>query len=107
SNSDSRTEFIEKLPARLELSSDGKLLKVTTAVPGDLGPQPSDVETALPLVPLAEVRILAIDNKKKELVADASTAIGITYPLAGDRKSTRLNSSHQIISYAVFCLKKK
>src|SRR5258708_39875822 len=27
--------------------------------------------------------------------------------LALDRKSTRLNSSHQIISYAVFCLKKK
>src|SRR5258708_25747043 len=27
--------------------------------------------------------------------------------LLGDRKSTRLNSSHQIISYAVFCLKKK
>src|SRR5258708_27220270 len=26
---------------------------------------------------------------------------------ARDRKSTRLNSSHQIISYAVFCLKKK
>src|SRR5258708_27414050 len=25
----------------------------------------------------------------------------------GDRKSTRLNSSHQIISYAVFCLTKK
>src|SRR5258708_37453400 len=31
-----------------------------------------------------------------------------TEPAAGaDRKSTRLNSSHQIISYAVFCLKKK
>src|SRR5260363_455113 len=36
------------------------------------------------------------------------------HPVAGsalrpalDRKSTRLNSSHQIISYAVFCLKKK
>src|SRR5438552_11994713 len=27
--------------------------------------------------------------------------------LGVDRKSTRLNSSHQIISYAVFCLKKK
>src|SRR5258708_24576453 len=27
--------------------------------------------------------------------------------LMADRKSTRLNSSHQIISYAVFCLKKK
>src|SRR5207248_9527275 len=28
-------------------------------------------------------------------------------PLEGDRKSTRLNSSHRTISYAVFCLKKK
>src|SRR5258708_26657375 len=29
------------------------------------------------------------------------------FGLTADRKSTRLNSSHQIISYAVFCLKKK
>src|SRR2546428_4177640 len=28
-------------------------------------------------------------------------------PQSGDRKSTRLNSSHDQISYAVFCLKKK
>src|SRR5256885_9813158 len=28
-------------------------------------------------------------------------------PLLTDRKSTRLNSSHLVISYAVFCLKKK
>src|SRR5437763_13290248 len=27
--------------------------------------------------------------------------------ISGDRKSTRLNSSHRCISYAVFCLKKK
>src|SRR5258708_15334023 len=33
------------------------------------------------------------------LAADAAQGL--------DRKSTRLNSSHQIISYAVFCLKKK
>src|SRR5207253_3290682 len=32
---------------------------------------------------------------------------GVTLELAGDRKSTRLNSSHVAISYAVFCLKKK
>src|SRR2546430_9108006 len=32
--------------------------------------------------------------------------LNIIYP-AGDRKSTRLNSSHSQISYAVFCLKKK
>src|SRR5260221_6250053 len=36
----------------------------------------------------------------------------IEYPvtaadIAADRKSTRLNSSHTVISYAVFCLKKK
>src|SRR5258708_15246463 len=30
-----------------------------------------------------------------------------SHPAVRDRKSTRLNSSHQIISYAVFCLKKK
>src|SRR2546422_7215740 len=36
-------------------------------------------------------------------------APGASTPLAdsGDRKSTRLNSSHGYISYAVFCLKKK
>src|SRR3990170_4464155 len=33
------------------------------------------------------------------------TTAGCAHP-AQDRKSTRLNSSHQIISYAVFCLKK-
>src|SRR5258708_28473756 len=42
-------------------------------------------------------------------VADVGRAgIGADYlDAAIDRKSTRLNSSHQIISYAVFCLKKK
>src|SRR5258708_22226357 len=32
---------------------------------------------------------------------------GCPFENCTDRKSTRLNSSHQIISYAVFCLKKK
>src|SRR5688572_32472327 len=32
---------------------------------------------------------------------------GTSVPLCLDRKSTRLNSSHSQISYAVFCLKKK
>src|SRR6266566_8604845 len=34
-------------------------------------------------------------------------AVGGRWPRARDRKSTRLNSSHLVISYAVFCLKKK
>src|SRR5438552_5737692 len=46
------------------------------------------------------------------LCLDAGGAGELPYPVsevrgAEDRKSTRLNSSHQIISYAVFCLKKK
>src|SRR5258708_31588777 len=44
--------------------------------------------------------------------SEITTVVGDTVDseLSGnmiDRKSTRLNSSHQIISYAVFCLKKK
>src|SRR5258708_22394291 len=39
--------------------------------------------------------------------AAAAAAPARGHGRAGDRKSTRLNSSHQIISYAVFCLKKK
>src|SRR2546426_7534080 len=37
--------------------------------------------------------------------ADTATTIAFSAPV--DRKSTRLNSSHLVISYAVFCLKKK
>src|SRR5258708_17162841 len=39
---------------------------------------------------------------------DADVQVDLGRRVGGvDRKSTRLNSSHQIISYAVFCLKKK
>src|SRR5437763_12076572 len=39
--------------------------------------------------------------------ASQGRAGGVLAGEAGDRKSTRLNSSHRCISYAVFCLKKK
>src|SRR5258708_28140647 len=39
-------------------------------------------------------------------VASLAAMLATSLPTL-DRKSTRLNSSHQIISYAVFCLKKK
>src|SRR5258708_17462749 len=42
-----------------------------------------------------------------ELVLAAVVAAAHGLGQVVDRKSTRLNSSHQIISYAVFCLKKK
>src|SRR2546422_7923966 len=42
------------------------------------------------------------------LAAGLGIAISLVVrPRAADRKSTRLNSSHGYISYAVFCLKKK
>src|SRR2546426_8515057 len=37
----------------------------------------------------------------------ADVALAFVFPVWIDRKSTRLNSSHLVISYAVFCLKKK
>src|SRR5256885_11926406 len=40
-------------------------------------------------------------------VQDRLRAVHGRRPHLGDRKSTRLNSSHLVISYAVFCLKKK
>src|SRR2546430_7206235 len=39
--------------------------------------------------------------------AQAAVRESRALPRCGDRKSTRLNSSHSQISYAVFCLKKK
>src|SRR5256885_15389736 len=42
----------------------------------------------------------------QNLAPGAAARMGLSYA-ALDRKSTRLNSSHLVISYAVFCLKKK
>src|SRR3712207_7668855 len=49
-----------------------------------------------------------VDERPVEGDADASAQRALEVDLARrDRKSTRLNSSHANISYAVFCLKKK
>src|SRR5437764_10945914 len=45
-------------------------------------------------------------STRKDSCGRSITAQVITLPMR-DRKSTRLNSSHRCISYAVFCLKKK
>src|SRR2546426_9357783 len=50
------------------------------------------------------------DSHALRRILDASEGgrfIPVGQELEGDRKSTRLNSSHLVISYAVFCLKKK
>src|SRR5437762_4397045 len=56
-----------------------------------------------------------LGNVEKSNTAVMVTGTGVggeahvegTEPIVKDRKSTRLNSSHRCISYAVFCLKKK
>src|SRR5437868_12759667 len=54
-----------------------------------------------------ETRDLA-ERRLREIATKTAEAFGATAVLVAiDRKSTRLNSSHVSISYAVFCLKKK
>src|SRR3989442_10699734 len=56
------------------------------------------------------VRDLNSKEKVTFLLAEQNTNMALKYSDYGyiiDRKSTRLNSSHVRISYAVFCLKKK
>src|SRR5438876_3314757 len=48
-----------------------------------------------------DYEVIVVDDGSR----DATPQIVARYPV--DRKSTRLNSSHPSISYAVFCLKKK
>src|SRR5436190_17077006 len=69
-------------------------------------PFPTRRSSDLPLVSIQTLRWVS------ELVAteDVWNLFSAAVALKGfhtDRKSTRLNSSHTVISYAVFCLKKK
>src|SRR5258708_22906511 len=54
-------------------------------------------------------RVLVVRRRRAWLPEDrhGESLRGVGIAGVEDRKSTRLNSSHQIISYAVFCLKKK
>src|SRR5687768_17846841 len=47
------------------------------------------------------------ENRERDALERSIPAYVIPFPHPKDRKSTRLNSSHGYISYAVFCLKKK
>src|SRR5438034_2879193 len=88
----------------------------------NISPPPPDLSTlslhdALPISRVRGVREAA----RREVAIEARLVDGVDrpephahggeFPEVGheprDRKSTRLNSSHTVISYAVFCLKKK
>src|SRR5438067_3919689 len=55
------------------------------------------------LFPASLLRSLGVKMELRRRSVSSYTPVGDV----GDRKSTRLNSSHVSISYAVFCLKKK
>src|SRR5207244_11565351 len=64
------------------------------------------------LPPRPCLQVLVLDAAERHLapgidVELAARALALDVQFQVDRKSTRLNSSHQIISYAVFCLNKK
>src|SRR5256885_4098608 len=54
---------------------------------------------------VARLRGKSPEETIMDLVLEDRSRIGTIYFLMSDRKSTRLNSSHLVISYAVFCLK--
>src|SRR2546427_4619041 len=63
-------------------------------------------EGARPPTNLATPRINTTRLDARGFLENRSIALRLAHPQL-DRKSTRLNSSHSQISYAVFCLKKK
>src|SRR5207244_9590120 len=72
----------------------------------------SDLSLPLPAEMVSFSLSLALIQSSPPLPTSESrpappSRISAPEPPIRDRKSTRLNSSHQIISYAVFCLKKK
>src|SRR5256885_10379924 len=63
-----------------------------------------DIQESMESVAKHVQEIQYLENKRR---ATLRPFIGVMYISFADRKSTRLNSSHLVISYAVFCLKKK
>src|SRR3712207_7083104 len=77
------------------------LFPYTTLFRSDLGLDPDEI--ARPQIEASCVRRM---DPQRVRVCDLVQPLGIGAARV-DRKSTRLNSSHANISYAVFCLKKK
>src|SRR3989475_3033434 len=73
----------------------------TTLAPGVGGGEDADVDLGSTGT-LHATTLLAFFNPQTKI-----TQLGVSAITCPDRKSTRLNSSHSQISYAVFCLKKK
>src|SRR3712207_7741003 len=58
-------------------------------------------------VPIIQGKEILYLEKARHPFIPKEKVVPLTFEIGKDRKSTRLNSSHANISYAVFCLKKK
>src|SRR3712207_7228963 len=97
-------------PPRSTLFPYTTLFRSLGTVPSPVPPPPALLNPYLLVLPVAGLTALAgiyvwrgVGMARRE----GLRPIWRLGPLLGDRKSTRLNSSHANISYAVFCLKKK
>src|SRR5689334_23480463 len=98
---------------RLQLTTSSTLFPYTTLFRSDLVVVPPAQRGAVPGEvlrpgddPLGGAEVLALEAADLR-DGDGAAQVGVLAGALEDRKSTRLNSSHSSISYAVFCLKKK
>src|SRR5947208_6381001 len=86
------------------------LLPYTTLFRSDVGgPTPGEIIRIDPESALRRRRVREVQPQitRNQIGTANVVEVADRQAVPPDRKSTRLNSSHQIISYAVFCLKKK
>src|SRR5690606_40793635 len=78
----------------------------TLRAPVDIASAKQNLESSTARI--ANCEIIIVDDGSRDNLVEVVTQLMPTRPAnTEDRKSTRLNSSHVKISYAVFCLKKK
>src|SRR5205807_3835239 len=88
---------------------------LASALPPVLGDRVQLQQVLINLVMNGIEAMASVENRPPELVIRSRPHGGdevlvdamASMPFITDRKSTRLNSSHLVISYAIFCLKKK
>src|SRR5688572_31599617 len=103
------------LEGRIEHYSQGQLLRVHLGRPYGTHERQPPPDSGHPCARSRQYRSPSCHARKHHYLAPCGAFSGSTeladprgsFAKPADRKSTRLNSSHSQISYAVFCLKKK
>src|SRR5438034_6373686 len=90
-----------RLPPRSTLFPYTTLFRSSTTVARGVNPKSAEISRG------REVFALSVRNTDHHGSPKITSRAQSVVERKQDRKSTRLNSSHTVISYAVFCLKKK